>query len=585
MTIRPRAPRRNLVLALLATALCGLAALAVPALAAAETFTVSSTGDQAQQTPGSAICKSTANTCTLRAAIEAADVGSGGDEILFAGTFNGELADTINLGSALPTITAQGTVIHGVPLEAGTGNHLPCATAAGKSGPCVGVNGPTGGATFRVDASGVKIEELAISGSSTGIRATAGSAGLLVHGNWIGAKLDGTAAAVTTGVDVVGEALVEGNLIHGGEVGIHVGNRAAEIGRTSVVAANAIDATSGSGILIEGDGNQILANHISGAGAAGIRIHSTTLSAADENEIGDATLEPLVPGNSENVINGSQGAAIEINTKEEAKSNVVLRNSGSGNIGAFIQLTKLNGGEAKAPNNNIQPPVISSATAGEAKGTALPEAAVRVYAKSVTDPGQLGAFLGKVEAEANGSWSLTYTAPAGTVEVAASQTPESELLGSSALALKAFQYSLTVTKAGSGLGTVTSAPAGIECGAGCTGLFDINTVVKLTGAPAGGSKPVAWSGCDAIVGANECQVTLSAAKGVVATFDLIPSDNGGGNDNGGGTSNPPPVTTPPATTPPVTKPAPKALQCKKGFKKKTVKGKTRCVKVPKKKHH
>jgi LmbE family N-acetylglucosaminyl deacetylase/uncharacterized protein (DUF2141 family) len=81
-------------------------------------------------------------------------------------------------------------------------------------------------------------------------------------------------------------------------------------------------------------------------------------------------------------------------------------------------------------------------------------------------------------------------------------------------------HSLTVTKSGSGSGTVTSAPAGINCGATCEVSFDHGTLVKLTGTPAAGSKAVTWSGCDKVTGANECEVTVSAAKAITATFNL-----------------------------------------------------------------
>jgi hypothetical protein len=79
---------------------------------------------------------------------------------------------------------------------------------------------------------------------------------------------------------------------------------------------------------------------------------------------------------------------------------------------------------------------------------------------------------------------------------------------------------LGVTKAGTGSGTVTSVPAGIECGSACAAEFTEGTVVKLTGSPGANGKAVVWSGCDAIVGSNQCEVTMSAAKNVTATFDL-----------------------------------------------------------------
>ena len=41
-------------------------------------------------------------------------------------------------------------------------------------------------------------------------------------------------------------------------------------------------------------------------------------------------------------------------------------------------------------------------------------------------------------------------------------------------------HTLTVSKAGTGSGTVTSSPVGIDCGADCTQDYDYNTVVTLT---------------------------------------------------------------------------------------------------------
>ena len=79
---------------------------------------------------------------------------------------------------------------------------------------------------------------------------------------------------------------------------------------------------------------------------------------------------------------------------------------------------------------------------------------------------------------------------------------------------------LSITRSGSGSGTVTSAPMGISCGATCAANFDHGTLVKLSGTPATGTMPVAWSGCNKVNGANECEVTMSAVKSVTAVFDL-----------------------------------------------------------------
>ena len=81
-------------------------------------------------------------------------------------------------------------------------------------------------------------------------------------------------------------------------------------------------------------------------------------------------------------------------------------------------------------------------------------------------------------------------------------------------------FALTVTKSGSGSGTVTSAPAGIDCGASCTALFTFGTPVGLTPVPAAGSVFVRWE--SACAGGGACTVTMDAAKTVNAVFDLAP---------------------------------------------------------------
>jgi hypothetical protein len=79
-------------------------------------------------------------------------------------------------------------------------------------------------------------------------------------------------------------------------------------------------------------------------------------------------------------------------------------------------------------------------------------------------------------------------------------------------------YTLSVTKPGSGSGTVTSDPAGINCGATCSASFDASTTVDLTAVAAAGSTFSGWGG--ACSGTDTCQVTMDAAKAVSAAFSL-----------------------------------------------------------------
>jgi hypothetical protein len=85
------------------------------------------------------------------------------------------------------------------------------------------------------------------------------------------------------------------------------------------------------------------------------------------------------------------------------------------------------------------------------------------------------------------------------------------------------QRELKVTKAGSGSGTVESSPSGIECGATCSTSYAIGTVVTLSAVSGPNTLPVAWSGCAKTIevgGEEECEVTMSGAKAVTATFNL-----------------------------------------------------------------
>ena len=82
---------------------------------------------------------------------------------------------------------------------------------------------------------------------------------------------------------------------------------------------------------------------------------------------------------------------------------------------------------------------------------------------------------------------------------------------------------LTVTKTGTGTGTVTStspASPAIDCGAECSKEYEYGTTVKLKGAPGAHTAPVQWSGCDTVNGSGECEVSITAAKGVSAGFGL-----------------------------------------------------------------
>ena len=87
------------------------------------------------------------------------------------------------------------------------------------------------------------------------------------------------------------------------------------------------------------------------------------------------------------------------------------------------------------------------------------------------------------------------------------------------------ERTLTVNKSGNGDGTVTSNPAGINCGPGCTtdnAIYIINTMVTLTATPDGNSNFAGWDGaCSAAGTSQTATVTLADSVTCTADFTLI----------------------------------------------------------------
>ena len=79
---------------------------------------------------------------------------------------------------------------------------------------------------------------------------------------------------------------------------------------------------------------------------------------------------------------------------------------------------------------------------------------------------------------------------------------------------------LTVAKAGTGSGTVTSNPAGISCGATCSAIYANGTTVTLTATPESGSSFSGWSGVCAANASATCVVTMDSAQSITASFRM-----------------------------------------------------------------
>jgi hypothetical protein len=105
-------------------------------------------------------------------------------------------------------------------------------------------------------------------------------------------------------------------------------------------------------------------------------------------------------------------------------------------------------------------------------------------------------------------------------------------------------FKLTVTKAGTGAGTVID-ERGIDCGVDCENEYREGKSVSLSAFPQAGSTFVGWGG--ACVGSGTCTVPITEPKAVTATFEAAPAPppTGGG---GGAASPAAPAPVPAPTT-------------------------------------
>jgi len=81
-------------------------------------------------------------------------------------------------------------------------------------------------------------------------------------------------------------------------------------------------------------------------------------------------------------------------------------------------------------------------------------------------------------------------------------------------------FTLQTTLAGTGSGSLSSNPGGINCPGVCSADYPVGSLVSLTPSPAGGSVFAGWNGDCSGMGA--CQVTMDQMRNVTATFDLEP---------------------------------------------------------------
>lgn len=90
--------------------------------------------------------------------------------------------------------------------------------------------------------------------------------------------------------------------------------------------------------------------------------------------------------------------------------------------------------------------------------------------------------------------------------------------GTDVFVAKLANYALSIVKNGTGQGTVTSIPGGINCGTACSKAYAQPTSVRLTAKPAANSRFVRWEGhCTGT--ALTCALAVNEGKQATAVFD------------------------------------------------------------------
>lgn len=270
--------------------------LVLPSAAMAVVYTVDSTLDEPDAIPGTAGCLTVGGKCTLRAAIQESNASTlVVDEIHFDVAFNGQLVDTITLGSLLPPITNP------VGINAGS-----CPTQAGQGGPCAGVEASALSYGLSVENTDtVEISGLAITGATTGIRVVNSSNSFSASNNWLGEKLDGTnGSGANTGIWLDPEsdnATIGGTTAGQGNVFV---NNAAE--GLDIEGASEAD-VMGNYFGVKADGVTKAAN------GKNIEITDTVAIPATDNEVGDTVSGGAAPCDGPcNVISGATTAGVDL---------------------------------------------------------------------------------------------------------------------------------------------------------------------------------------------------------------------------------------------------------------------------------
>ncbi len=367
--------------------------------------------------------------------------------------------------------------------------------------------------------------------AGTGITSSGTANNFTVRGNFVGIQPSGltaiSAGAVSVGIwldNTTGISVVSDNVIAGtGFRGIQT-----RFSNGAVIERNLVGvAANGSTALGSNAGGGIVVSETNGAPLTNLTIRNNTV--ANGTGVGvlvsRSVLTNVVQGVaiSQNVISNNTGLAIDISATFSADgvtaNDVLDVDTGANNLQNFPVLTTASGDGV-----NVATPY----TFNSEPNTTFALEFFQAAACNASGHGGADVYLGTVnvvtDASGNAAGTASFASALVTGFISATATHAvngtSEFSTCVTLNVPVVNVLLTVTKSGTGAGTVTG--TGITCGADCSETLAHNTVVVLTAAPTAGSSFIGWSG-GACSGTGTCSVTMSAAQTVNAQFDIIPA--------------------------------------------------------------
>lgn len=285
--------------------------------------------------------------------------------------------------------------------------------------------------------------------------------------------------------------------------------------------------------------DEAVATVSAGGLVAGVGAGSVTITATSEEKSGSATvtvpsfaLKVSMEGGGSGVVTSSPsgincgsvcsgsfgvGTAVTLTASAEEGSSFEGWSGACTGAGLTCQVTMM-GARSVTARFEAQPHILSVTKEGDGRGT-VTSSPDGIDCGSTCSAGYEPGTVVTLTASPSGAsvftgWSGACSGSSAACQVTMSQ--DQEATATFSLSGAATQK-LTVWKSGTGDGTVTSDPAGIECGAYCVEDFVDGAVVTLTASASDGSEFVGWSGnCSGQE--KTCEVVMGSARLVMAEF-------------------------------------------------------------------